>query len=201
MENFSIPYIVYTLKNMIGAYHIKNVILGLSIFLSLCAKTSYSQTSFTSKNAKISIYSSTPLEDIEAESNKGVSVIIPKYQQIIFQLALKSLVFPRPLMQEHFNENYMESDKYPNAIFKGKIMEDVDFKQDGTYPVTVKGLLTLHNVTKERTIKGIISINNGKLTVSSSFDVLCADHQIKIPRIVFKKIAEKITITVKSNYN
>ena len=186
---------------MVRIYRIKNVFLCLTIFLLLCAPKSHGQTNYITKNAIISIYSSTPLADIEAVSNNGISVIVPKNKQIIFQLAIKSLVFPRPLMQEHFNENYMESDKYPNAVFKGKIIESVDFEKDGTYPVSVKGLLTVHNVTRERTINGIISIIKGKPSITSSFDVLCADHQIKIPTVVFQKIAEKITITVKSNYN
>ena len=186
---------------MLRIYRLKKFFLCLTISLLLCATKSQGQTNYISKNANISIYSSTPLADIEAISNNGVSVIVPKNRQIIFQLAIKSLVFPRPLMQEHFNENYMESDKYPNAVFKGKIIENVDFEKDGSYPVSVKGLLTVHNVTRERTINGTIFIIKGKPSVTSSFDVLCADHQIKIPSVVFQKIAEKITITVKSNYN
>lgn len=185
---------------MVAFYRIKNFIYCIAISSLLFATSAYSQTSFISKDATIGLYSYTPLENIEAQSSKGISVIVPKNKQIIFQLSIKTLVFPRPLMQEHFNENYMESDKYPNAIFKGEIVENVDFSKDGTYPVSVKGLLTLHNVSKERTINGVILIKNGKPSVTSTFDVLCADHQIKIPSIVFQKIAEKITITVKTSY-
>lgn len=173
------------------------LILALSHFYT----PTYAQNSFNTKDAKISLFSSTPLQDIKAQSNQGYSVIIPKSQQIVFQLAITSLVFPRPLMQEHFNENYMESDKYPNALFKGTIVEAIDFTKDGQYTVTVKGTLTLHGVAQERSITGKIEIMNGKPKISSNFDVLCANHKIKIPSLVFKKIAEKININVIANYN
>lgn len=161
----------------------------------------HSQTSFSTKTAKINLFSTTPLEDIKAESNAGISVIVPKGKQILFQLGVKSLVFPRPLMQEHFNENYIESDKYPTAIFKGTLVEDIDFTKDGAYTVTATGIFTVHGVAKQRTIAGKLIILNGKPAISCSFDVLCADHKIKIPKIVFAKIAENITITVNANYN
>jgi hypothetical protein len=172
-----------------------------SIALQFFNNIAYGQSSFNTKEAKISIFSSTPLENIKAQSSQGYSVIIPKTQQIAFQLAINSLVFARPLMQEHFNENYMESDKYPNALFKGTIADAIDFTQDGEYTVTVKGILTLHGVAKERTIIGKIGIVNGKPKISSNFDILCVDHKIKIPSLVFKKIAQKININVVANYN
>lgn len=174
----------------------------LFVGLLTCFYTNtFSQTSFTSKDVKINLFSSTPLEDIKAESAKGYSVIVPKTKQIVFQVAVKSLVFPRPLMQEHFNENYIESDKYPTATFKGTLVEDIDFTKDGAYTVTANGIFTVHGVAKQRTIVGKLIILNGKPAISCSFDVLCADHNIKIPKIVFTKIAEKINITANANYN
>jgi polyisoprenoid-binding protein YceI len=158
------------------------------------------QTSFTSKEIKTNIFSSTPLEDIKAQSVTGVSVIVPKTKQLIFQIPIKSLVFSRSLMQEHFNESYMESDKYPTATFKGNIVENIDFTKDGIYNVNVKGVLNMHGVAKERNIKGVITVQNGKPNIVSNFNVACADHEIKIPSIVFKKIAEVIAVTVMGNY-
>ena len=158
------------------------------------------QTSFSSKEIKVNIYSSTPLEDIKAQSVNTVSVIIPKSKQVIFQIPIKSFVFARSLMQEHFNESYMESDKFPTATFKGNIIDNVDFDKDGIYNVNVKGILNMHGVSKERTIKGIITIIKGKPSINSNFDVACADHDIRIPSVVFKKIAEVISITVSGNY-
>lgn len=158
------------------------------------------QTTFTSKNITVNIFSSTPLEDIKAQAKNGVSVIVPKSKQVIFQIPIKGFNFSRSLMQEHFNESYMESDKFPTASFKGNILEDVDFNKDGVYNVSVKGTLNMHGITKERTIKGVITVKNGQLSINSSFNVACADHDIKIPSLVFKKIAEVIAITVIGNY-
>jgi hypothetical protein len=175
--------------------------LLITFFLGSFSLSAYSQVSYTTKTAQINLFSSTPFEDIAAQSKSGLSVFIPKMKQILFKLPIKSLAFQRPLMQEHFNENYMESDKYPDALFKGTFTEEIDFTQDGNYSVSVKGLLTIHNVTKERIISGVISVKKGIPTITSTFDVLCEDHQIKIPSVVFQKIAEKIKITVKANYN
>ncbi|TAF78296.1 MAG: YceI family protein, partial [Sphingobacteriales bacterium] len=107
---------------------IYKLVLNFIVLLALqfCSIQTYSQTIFSTKEAKISLYSSAPLEDIKAQSNQGYSVIVPKSQQIAFKLAISSLVFPRPLMQEHFNENYMESEKYPYGLFKGTIVDVVD---------------------------------------------------------------------------
>ena len=169
----------------------------LSFAINLCA---VAQTSFTSKEIKVNIFSSTPLEDIKAQAQNAVSVIIPKSKQLVFQIPIKSFVFSRSLMQEHFNESYMESDKYPTATFKGNIVENIDFSKDGIYNVNVKGILNMHGVPKERNIKGVITIKNGKPGIVSNFNVACADHEIKIPSVVFKKIAEVIYVTVIGNY-
>jgi len=101
-------------------------------------------------------------------------------------------------MEEHFNENYMESEKFPNAEFKGKINEKVDYKKDGEYKVTVTGKLTIHGVVKERTIEGKITIKGDEITISTTFMVHIADHNIEIPSVVVKNIAEDVKVTVSS---
>ncbi len=179
-----------------------NLFILFLAFLGLFSSSQvYCQTSFSTKTAKVNLFSTTPLEDIKAESNVCLSVIVPKGKQILFQLSVKSLIFPRPLMQEHFNENYIESDKYPTAIFKGTMVEDIDFTKDGTYTVNATGIFTVHGVAKQRTIGGKLTILNGKPSITCNFDVLCADHKIKIPKIVFTKIAQNINISVNANYN
>lgn len=169
------------------------ILIGVSGF-------SFAQTTFTAKNIKVTLFSSAPLEDIKAETTHGVSVIATQSKQLVFQIPIKSFVFSKTLMQEHFNETYMESDKYPTATFKGIITNDINFNKDGVYHVSVKGILTVHNEPQERTIQGKISIENGKPTLYSNFDVACADHYIKIPSVVFKKIAETINVTVSGSY-
>jgi len=156
---------------------------------------------FVSKNIRIGLFSSTPLEDIRAVSDKGNAVLVSKTREIVVQLDVKTLEFDRKLMQEHFNENYIESDKYPNAKFKGVIDQAIDFTKDGNYGVTVTGVLSVHGVDKKRTIPGKVIISNGVVQISTEFNVACVDHNIKIPKLVFAKIAEFITIKAEGKFN
>lgn len=105
-------------------------------------------------------------------------------------------------MEEHFNENYMESDKYPKAIFKGQVSDisKVDFNKEGSYAVAVNGDLTMHGVTNKITVPGTISIKSGLISAISSFKVKLADYKISIPKIVKDNIAESIDISVNCNY-
>ena len=103
-------------------------------------------------------------------------------------------------MEEHFNENYMESDQFKTAMFKGVIVEKIDYTKDGEYKVTAKGELNIHGVNKERLISGKMIIKNGKIQVIASFDVRLADHDVDIPKVVTKKIAETVTVKVKTNF-
>jgi polyisoprenoid-binding protein YceI len=158
------------------------------------------QDLYVSKNAKISIYSSAPIEDIKAASTTGASVFTASTGELDFSLNIKSLQFPKSLMQEHFNSDYMESDKFPKATFKGKIKEQIDITKDGTYPVNVIGDLTIHGVTQPRTIPGNISVKAGVVSMTAEFMVKCADHHIEIPRLVFHNIAESIKVNVETTY-
>ncbi|KQB99676.1 hypothetical protein AQF98_18310 [Pedobacter sp. Hv1] len=148
------------------------------------------------KTIKVNLFSSTPVEDIKASSNMGTAVLVTQTQELAVQVSIKSLVFDKKLMQEHFNENYMESDKYPLAKFKGTIEPKIDWTKDGEYAVSAKGVLSVHGVDQPRNINGKISIKNGIVNLDSSFEVTCVAHQIKIPRLVFAKIAEVIQLKV-----
>jgi polyisoprenoid-binding protein YceI len=103
-------------------------------------------------------------------------------------------------MQKHFNENYLESEKFPNATFKGKINEAINFTKAGVYQVSASGILNIHGVNQERTIKGSITVGEGIINLNSKFDVLLIDHKINIPKLVFKKIAEKIAVSARVTY-
>ena len=159
------------------------------------------QDIYTCKNAKISIYSSAPIEDIEATATTGASVYNATTGELAFSVPIRAFHFPKALMEEHFNENYMESDKYPKASFKGKIQEHPDLSKDGTYPITVTGDFQVHGVTQTRTIKGNLSVNNGVITMTSEFMVKLADHHIDIPAIVFHHIAETIRVRLSATYS
>ena len=151
---------------------------------------------YVGKNGRITLYSSALIEDIKAESTAGVSVFNAATGELDFSVLISSFQFEKAFMQQHFNSDYMESDKYPRAIFKGKIQEHVDIATDGNYPVTVTGNLTVHGVTKARKISGTVNVKNGIITMSSEFIVKCADHHIDIPQILFYHIAENIKVTV-----
>lgn len=156
---------------------------------------------YTGKNIRVGIFSSTPLEDIKAVTDQASGVIIGKTKEIVIQVPIKTLEFDKKLMQEHFNENYMESDKYPYAKFKGAITQQIDFSKDGDYTVVVNGTLAVHGVDQKRSIPGKISIKNGMMQISTEFKIACADHRIKIPKLVFTKIAEQISIKVDGKLN
>jgi hypothetical protein len=158
------------------------------------------QDLYVCKNTRISLFSSAPIEDIKAVSQTGASVYNPATGELDFSVAIRSFQFPKSLMQDHFNSDYMESDKYQKATFKGTIKEPVDLTKDGTFPITVTGDLTVHGITQKRTIPGSLSVKNGVVTMESSFMVKCADHHIDIPRIVFHNIAESIKIDVSATY-
>lgn len=148
-----------------------------------------------STEGEISFFSKTPLEDISAVSKKAQGVINGSNKDLLFKVSITSFKFPNGLMEEHFNENYMESEKYPDGSFKGKIQEAVDLTKDGTYNVTAKGMLTIHGVTKERTINGTITVAAGKATLKTKFQIPLVDHNIERPKVVMVKIAEVIDVS------
>lgn len=159
------------------------------------------QDSYACKNARINLYSSAPIEDIKAVSTAGASVYNAASDELAFSVAIRSFQFDKSLMQEHFNSDYMESDKFPRATFKGKLQEHIDVTKDGTYPIKVSGVLSVHGITQTRTVPGTISVKNGVISMTSEFIVKCADHHIDIPQIVFHHIAESIQINVSATYN
>jgi hypothetical protein len=153
---------------------------------------------FMTKNGYISFYSATPLETIKAENNQVAGVLDTSTGEMVFQALIKSFHFERALMEEHFNENYMESDKIPKALFKGKItnLSSVDFSKPGTYDATVEGDLTIHDVTKKITAKGTFEVITGGINANSKFNVVPEDYNITIPGVVRDKIDKNLEVTV-----
>mgnify|MGYP001188615375 CR=1 FL=1 len=169
--------------------------------LLIMTMSAIAQGKYYSKNAAVDFSASTPLEDIEAKSNSGVFILDTKTGRIESSVLVKSFQFARALMQEHFNENYLESTKYPKATFKGEItnLSEVNFKKDGTYKVKVKGTMDMHGVQKEMTTEGTVTVANGKISkASSDFIIKVADYDIKIPSVVADKIAKEVKVTVNS---
>lgn len=152
---------------------------------------------FRCENGKVGFKSDAPLEVIQAKSSKLRGAIDSENQTFAWTVDVKTFEgFNSPLQREHFNENYMESKKYPKASFTGKIIEAIDFQKDGTYSIRAKGQLNIHGVEQERIIKSQLEVSGNKIKIQSSFGVPLSDHNITIPKIVYQKIAEEITITV-----
>ncbi len=155
------------------------------------------QGKFFSKTAVVNFNAGTPLEDIDAQTNTGTIVLDAPTGKLESSVLVKAFQFKRALMQEHFNENYMESSKFPKAVFKGEIsnLSDVNFKKEGAYKVKVKGTMEIHGVKKEITTEGTLTVVGKNLKVKSEFIVACADYDIKIPSVVADKIAKEVKVS------
>jgi YceI-like domain len=174
----------------------------LLIILSIgILQITYAQK-YISKTGHIWIYSYTPVEIIEAHNHQVVSILDAATGDLQYSLLVKSFEFKVALMQEHFNENYMESDKIPKSSFKGKItnLDKIDFKKDGIYPADVSGDLTIHGVTKPITASGTIEVKGQTLTAKAKFTVSPKDYDIVIPSLVEDHIAKTIDINVDVPY-
>ena len=151
----------------------------------LLVTTAHAQDRFFTKTGKVEFISKAPLEDIEAKNKTVTAVLDTKSGALQFNVQMKSFEFEKALMQEHFNENYMESHKFPKAEFKGVLANNaaVNYSKDGTYPVTVKGKLTIRNTTKDVEVPGTLTINGDKIEAASTFNILLSDYKISIPSI------------------
>lgn len=150
---------------------------------------------YTTQNAQIDFTSEAQLELIKAATTNVRGLIDPVTNQFAFTTDVNSFKgFNSTLQREHFNEKYMESEKYPKASFSGKIIEQIDFSKNGSYDIRAKGDLDIHGVKQTRIIKGQISVNSGKLVIHANFDVPLSDHNISIPTVVSQKIATQIKV-------
>jgi polyisoprenoid-binding protein YceI len=156
---------------------------------------------FVTKNGHIRFYSETPVETIEAHNRQVSSALDIATGDFVFKVLIKSFEFEKALMQEHFNENYLESDKYPDATFTGRItnLSSMDLTKDGTYNAEIEGLLKIHNETRKVNEKGTFRVADGKITGKSVFVIHIADYNIRIPKTVINNIAEDIEVTVDVN--
>jgi hypothetical protein len=168
------------------------------IFLGVVLAYTVQAQRYMTKNGKISFFSEAPLENIEAHNNQVNFALNTQTGDILAKVLIKSFVFEKALMQEHFNENYMESDTYPNSMLKGKItnLNAVDFTKDGIYEVLIEGDLTIHGVTKPVAEKGTFEVKGSQITGKCEFSVLVSDYGIKIPATVADNIAKEIEVTV-----
>lgn len=154
---------------------------------------------YKTASGTVSFFSDAPMEDIEATSKKVTSLIDLEKGDIAFLIPINSFEFDKKLMQEHFNENYMESEKYPNATFKGKLLA-YNAEAKGVQNVRAEGEMTMHGETKKVTVEGTLEASGEKMILKTKFPISVADYKVKIPKVVFYNIAEVVEVTLNLTY-
>jgi polyisoprenoid-binding protein YceI len=171
------------------------------VLLSLLVITAFQVNAqkYLTKSGTIDFLSKAPLETIEGVNKSVAALVDAQTGSLDFIVQIKSFVFDRQLLQEHFNENYMESTKFPKATFKGNIenMKSINLTKDGEYDAITSGKLTIHGVTKDVKQKGKLLVKGGKIVLISNFSVLLADYNISIPGAVKDKISKDVKVNVK----
>ncbi len=182
-------------------------LVQLAVVIALmgaAASNSVAQGKFFTKTGTVSFDAEGAMKDVEeikATTKTATCVIVTGTGAMEWAVLMKSFKFKNALMQEHFNENYLESSKFPKASFKGAIDDPaaVKWDKDGSYPVTVTGKMTCHGVTKDLKTKGTIVIKDGAATINCNFDLVLADYKIKIPSVVGKKVADVVKIIINTS--
>lgn len=177
----------------------------LVLVAMLCVALNFAaeaQKKYYTRDGYISFFSHTNVEDIDAHNRKVASVLDAATGQLEFAVLMKAFEFKKALMQEHFNESYVESNKYPKAQFKGRILNisSVDFGKDGAYPVQVEGELTIKDVTKPIRTNAKLVIKQGMPQGIAAFTIRPADYNIQIPGLVRENIAEEIEVKIDMPY-
>lgn len=169
----------------------------IGCILTFAAVSVNAQKYFT-REGKIDFYSDAPMEKIEASNNTVTCVVDAESGKMEFAVLIKAFQFEKALMQEHFNENYMESSKFPKATFKGQInnLAAINFSKDGEYPAKISGELTIHGVAQPVETEGTFTVKDGKIAAVSTFEIAVADYKIEIPAVVRDNIAKMVRIDV-----
>lgn len=177
----------------------KKLLLVLCISLSVGLQAQKLST----RTGEVSFFSAAAVENIQAKNTAVSSLINLTDGEFAFLLAIKSFNFEKALMQEHFNENYMESDIYPKAIFKGSIVEfnQDNFTKDGSYELIMKGNMTIHGVSKDVSYPVNVNVKDGKVSLTANFKVKPADYKVEIPSSKKDNISDVLEITVKFDYD
>ncbi len=173
-------------------------ILFLVLIQLVTVSFTMAQGKFFTRTGKISFYSKATLENIEAHNSQSTCILNTENGEMAFSVLMKGFDFEKALMQEHFNENYVESEKYPKSTFKGQIKDfsKEKFSKDGKYDVVVEGDLTIHGVTQKVSTPGVLEVGNGNIKANAKFPIEIKAYKIKIPSAVVDNIAENVEITV-----
>lgn len=170
---------------------------ALLLSLTFWALAASSQNVFFTKLGEVSFFSSAPLENIDGKTDKAVILFNGNKNEIIVSIQIKSFFFQNSMMREHFNEKYMESERYPIAEFKGEFVDEIDLTKPGTYEVSVKGKLNIHGKTESRIVTGKLIVSETDIFLESAFDINLKDHNVDIPSMLTKNIAEVVQVKIK----
>ncbi|MBL4587082.1 MAG: YceI family protein [Flavobacteriales bacterium] len=176
------------------------IITIISTLLILGFSQLSAQVIYITDSSMVSFFSKAPVEDIEAFNTTSSSLLNVAKSELVFRIPMTGFQFEKPLMQEHFNENYMETEKYPHATFKGKFSDTLDLSKDTIYNLTVTGIMKMHGRDHAHSYNGTIESKSGVVTLKSEFKVHLVDHKIKIPKVVVANIAEVIDVKVFFQY-
>ena len=176
--------------------------ISLIIVSLFCSIQVFAQNIYMSTSSKISFFAGTPVEDINADNTDAKSFLNIQTGEVNISIPNKSFHFKRSLMEEHFNENYMESSKYPKSEFKGKInhIETINFQSKDSIRATVTGTLSIHGVSKEKTINVVILSAKNKILGKTKFNISLAEFNIERPKILWEKIAENVDVNALFTY-
>jgi YceI-like domain len=171
---------------------------SLTLLLALVSFCYISAQKLGTKDAVVSFDASSSLEAIKANNKSGQLVLNTQTGEVAARVLIKNFIFKQALMQQHFNENYMESTKFPNATLTGKVadLSKINFAKDGTYNSKIKGQLEMHGVKKDVEVPVAFTVKGGVVSVNANFTVLCADYGIAIPSVVADKVAKEAKISV-----
>ena len=171
----------------------KWIFVSLGVLFSFYS--SFTQQRLTVEKARIQFASNAELEVIKASSDQVQGLIEPSTNKFAFSVRIISFKgFNSELQRVHFNEKYLESERFPTASFSGKIIEELDLTKDGTYEVRAKGELDIHGVKQTRIIKSSLTVNGAKVFITSKFNLALSDHDITVPKIIGQKIATQIEL-------
>ena len=172
------------------------------LFFALIHLSGFTQSTYFTRNGLIYFCSHTSVIDIDANNHQVASFLDIETGKIQFAVLIKSFKFALATAKEHFNESYMESDKFPKAIFKGEILniDSLDLNVDGIWPIHVKGDVTIRGITKNIEVPGILSIEKSKINAKSEFELFISDFNISVPKIVENRVAKTVQVKVEMNY-
>ncbi|MFH0756970.1 MAG: YceI family protein [Bacteroidota bacterium] len=172
------------------------------LFVATLTGSLRGQGKYLTNRGQIIFYSHTAIEDITAENNKVASVIDAASGEVAIIVKMTDFQFEKKMMQEHFNENYVESEKFPKAVFNGKILNNADVKyaSKGIYQVQVEGEMTIHGKTNQVSAGGTIEVDAEGIVIRAKFMLNPEDYDITIPNVVRKNIAEALEIRVEINH-